>query len=1385
MKKPLSILVLFALFFAHINAFAKGNSSKSITTGTTTASIAAGSSPGNASVKNATGKAAINNFPLIAKPTISGFTLNSGGSVKITGTNLNGATAVTFGGVPAANFFANKSTSIIAIVGDGASGNIQVVTPGGTATIGGFTYLPKPTITSFTPSSGGNNTVVDVFGTNFTNVTDAFIAQNEASFYVVSPTNVRIIVGSIDPENTIRSGEVAVSTLGGMAISETDFTYIPPPEITSFSPSTAGQGDTVTITGNNFTGLNFVGFGNIPATSFTLVSPTTIKAVVGSGETGKIHVVTSGGGSTFSATNFTHTTPASITSFSPKTGRDGDVITITGVNLSSVNSVRIGGVESQFKIQSPTTILATVYYGASGKISANPGSGFIYSADDFTYISPITIKSFSPTTGVPGDKVTIIGTDFGRVAGVKFGGVPAASYTNSSLGYEHTSIPDTIVATLGQGATGKITLNTSGNVVTITSATDFTFLQAPAITSFAPATAAQGDTITITGNNFTGATKVMFGTAPAAYFAVTSPTSILAKVVSDTGVGGKISISVTTPYGTTSSATKLTIIPPPTVQSFTPSSGGRNTQISITGNHLNGTNHVYIGGVEIRIIQVTATSIVAGGNIANSGNITFTASGGTGNAGYFTYLNQPSITSFSPAQAALGDTITITGTNFTGVTNVTFGGVPAASFAVVSPTSIFAKVGSGASGKITIISPDGKATSATDLTFLLTPLITSFTPAAAGQGVTVTITGSNFKNLTGVSFGGVPSTSFKALSATSITAIVPNTATSGNIEVTTTVGKATTGGFTFLPKPVITSFSPARAASGDTVIITGTNFNDVTAVRFNNVVPAQSFTVVSSTSIIAIVGAGASGNVNVVTTGGATSKTGFVYIQPPTITSFSPAQAAQGGIITITGTNFADVTAVSIGGIAPASFTRLSPTSISTKVIPGVSGKITVTSPAGTATSATDFIFLPPPAITSFTPAKAAQGDVVTITGSNFTGVTAVKFGNLAALSFTVVSPTTITAVVGAGAKGNVTVVTTGGTANIPGFVFILPPVIRRFPAQAPENYYIPIFGNNFTGATSVSIGGVPASYFGIQSDTVIVAKVNAQVHGKIIVTSPGGTATSATDFTTLPPNLPPINVTSFTPTQGQQGDVVTLTGGDFTGVTSVYFNGVLATSFTIVSPTTITATVGTGRTGRVIVNKPGASGVSSTDFIFVPPPAVITSFTPAKAAQGDTVIISGSNFTTVTSVTFGGVPAETFTAYSPNAIAAKVGAGASGTISVTTPRNTVTSNDTFTFLPTPKHKSFDMAATGVKENQTNILSKIISYPNPFTNSITLKLGEKVFKNLKVDVLNYFGKVLYSKEFVGQAGDVTLDLSNLEASQVYVLKLSAGNTEYVTKIAKK
>jgi hypothetical protein len=374
--------------------------------------------------------------------------------------------------------------------------------------------------------------------------------------------------------------------------------------------------------------------------------------------------------------------------------------------------------------------------------------------------------------------------------------------------------------------------------------------------------------------------------------------------------------------------------------------------------------------------------------------------------------------------------------------------------------------------------------------------------------------------------------------------------------------------------PAIVSFTPTIAVTGTTVTINGANFKGATAVSFGGV-PATSFTVISPTSITAVVGAGASGDVTVTTPKGTAALAGFTYTIPPTVISFTPDSAGTGTTVTITGTYFTDVTAVSFGGVPATSFTVESPTSITAVVGEGASGDVAVTTTGGQGALAG--FYYSGPSITSFTPTSGTSGSTITITGSNFTGATAVSFGGVAAASFTVLSPTTITAVLGPGNPGNVSVTTGQGSAVLPGFMYTGPIISSFSPVAGNTGTVVTIRGLNFTGTTSVSFGGTPAASFSVISPSVITAVVNSGTSGVVAVTTSIGPATrdGFTFSTTLP------IIASVNPSAGIPGDMVTITGSNFSSNTSdniVYFGAVKAT-VSAATTTSLTVTVPAGAT--------------------------------------------------------------------------------------------------------------------------------------------------------------------------------------------------------------
>jgi uncharacterized repeat protein (TIGR03803 family) len=139
------------------------------------------------------------------------------------------------------------------------------------------------------------------------------------------------------------------------------------------------------------------------------------------------------------------------------------------------------------------------------------------------------------------------------------------------------------------------------------------------------------------------------------------------------------------------------------------------------------------------------------------------------------------------------------------------------------------------------------------------------------------------------------------------------------------------------------------------------------------------------------------------------------------------------------------------------------------------------------------------------------------------------------------------------------------------------------------------ILGQGFTGTTSVSFGGTPATY-NVVSDTYLEAFVPAGTTGLVTVVAPTVTLNSNKPYRVTPVVL------SFSPPSGPVGTSVAITGTGLINTTKLTFGGVVATTVTVNSDTQVTAAVPTGaKSGRIVITTPGGMATSATSFTVTP----------------------------------------------------------------------------------------------------------------------------------------------------------------------------------------
>ena len=709
-----------------------------------------------------------------------------------------------------------------------------------------------------------------------------------------------------------------------------------------------------------------------------------------------------------------------VTDISPAAGfvTGGTAATITGCGFSGAGTLTVA-----FGSGSPVTVTpasdtsltatspaATAPGGVTVTVRLHPSSGpDSIGTTTFTYVAKPAITKIAPASGpeAGGTSVRVKGsalTQTGATTAVKFGATAAASVSDVT----GTSLTATSPAGTGTPNV-TVTVTLPGGESATSNGLPFQYVPAPTVTSVSPTSGpvTGGTDVTVTGTHFQPGAHVLFGPSDGSTsltddstgtpVSVLSSTSILVTtppgivgatnvvVVNPDGQSGALKSGSAHPYTYSGTAPSITSVSPATG----PSLGG--TTVTITGaGFLAGAKVAFAASGELSpptgtsvVVSADGTQITAKtpAHAAGQVDVVVTNQGGgkatRTNAFTFSAAPAPTITSLTVVTGtSLGGTLlTISGTNFSAGTIVSFGGTPAASAAALNATTITARTPAHAAGavgvKVTL--PDGQSdTLASAFTFVAAapPTITSVMPGTGPSGTEITIAGSGFATTADPSNAASPaivsvgsaaacvpgetsaadSTCLEQVSPhlivrspTSIVGLVPN-APGGTKTVTVKNPDGQTATSTFTNtgpagSPTLTSIAPATANTlGNTIVrLTGTDFARGARVTFGPSGKGVSGTVTSvstnGTTIDARAPAGVYGTVDVTvvnpdpdhnpSTLSSTLEDGFVFTAAPrpTITSITPSSGPGGTKVTITGTGFANTNGASTNAVVPAAVT--------------------------------------------------------------------------------------------------------------------------------------------------------------------------------------------------------------------------------------------------------------------------------------------------------------------------------------------------------------------------------------------------------------------------------------------------------------------------------
>ncbi len=599
-----------------------------------------------------------------------------------------------------------------------------------------------PTITGFTPPTGGPGTTILINGSNFTGVnTVLFNGAPATTFTVLGDNLISVVVpaGASTGFVTV-SRPTTVTYPGGSGTSTAIFTVGTPSTISSFTPAAGGTGTVVTITGTNFgtlTNIFSVTIAGITGTVQSINAAGTEMAVLVSGTSltqrvGPI-VITGSGGVSTSTQLFTYNLAPVISSVTPNSavvnGQDIPIIIRgsnfninlnpapndiqSGVFFSLSNAPQAISPSSRISIQSvsATEIRATI----SGTFNNMIGQRFItvLNADgQYTNIAfqlvaggTPTLTSISPSvTSASGVAfiATINGTNFFGSAGTTVTANGRSISILSAIANQIRVIipadlnqtPQTLTIVVrnsdGQQVQGTIVISDPGR---------------PVISSLTPPRAIVGTSaiiVTIAGSGFFLNADVTFNNIPIQVLAnpVRTTTQIVAVIPANLLTSfGTFPLRITNPGGFSGAALFNVGYPAPTITSVLTASGaisGQNVtaasvfpfQLAITGTGFRQGLSVRFNGVQITVVSTSDTQVIVqvpAGLNNTQGVFPITLANADGFEGSSTFTigqpNRPVITSVSPSTTNATGTpfiITVNGLNF----GVTPQGQPLAGFQI-------------------------------------------------------------------------------------------------------------------------------------------------------------------------------------------------------------------------------------------------------------------------------------------------------------------------------------------------------------------------------------------------------------------------------------------------------------------------------------------------------------------------------------------------------------------------------------------------------------------------------------------------------------------------------------------------------------------------------
>ena len=417
----------------------------------------------------------------VARPAVAGFSGESaevGGTVMVSGSNLGGVTAVTFGGDVNGSIVSASETALTVTVPPGAAtGPIAVISPAGrgeSKSVLRVTPAPLVVIDGIPAGAVTAGTSIVVTGRNFYDVTSVRVGVVIATFTVQSATSMTVAL----PTNTV-AGKVRMTGPGGSAESAVNLDVVPKPPVFSNSSSVTGT------VGRAFDRSFYASGSPTSYAASPLPGGLTLDAKSGrlsgipttAGSTTVNLTATNAGGSGTASVVVTIAAPPPpvITETFPRDVAAGGSLVVAGDYLTQTTGVTVGGVAATFRVVSDDRIVVDLPsgVGTGAVVVATPqgsvtGTGIV-TRWDFAAGSQSVVgfgENASGQTAVPGSVNDAVAVAAGKFHGLALGGNGRVTAWGGNFNGQ-TDVPTTLgpVLAVAAGDFHSLALEADGRVV--------------------------------------------------------------------------------------------------------------------------------------------------------------------------------------------------------------------------------------------------------------------------------------------------------------------------------------------------------------------------------------------------------------------------------------------------------------------------------------------------------------------------------------------------------------------------------------------------------------------------------------------------------------------------------------------------------------------------------------------------------------------------------------------------------------------------------------------------------------------------------------------------------------------------------------------------------